>query len=34
MTIIEVEKWDALCEVLLKARKGDFISVGILEVVE
>lgn len=34
MTITEVEKWDALCKILLKARKGDFISVGILEVID
>jgi len=34
MTIIEVEKWDKLCETLLKARKGDFMSVGIVKVVD
>lgn len=33
MTITEVEKWDGLCETLLKSRKGDFMSVGIIKVV-
>ena len=32
LTITEVKKWDALCETLLKARKDDSMSVGILEV--
>jgi len=34
LTVIEVEKWDELCVTLLKARKGDFMSVGVLEVVD
>lgn len=34
MTITEIEKWDELCEVLLKARKGDLISIGIVEIVD
>ncbi len=34
LTIIEVEKWDTLCETLLKARKDDSMSVGILEVID
>lgn len=34
MTIIEVEKWDKLCELLLKSRKADFMSVGIVEVID
>lgn len=34
MTIIELETWDKLCETLLKSRKGDFISAGIIEVID
>jgi len=34
MTIIELEIWDKLCETLLKSRRGDFISVGIIEVID
>lgn len=34
MTVIEITKWDEICEKLIKARKGDGISVGILMVVE
>lgn len=34
MTIIEIEKWDKLCEILLKSRKGDFVSVGVVEVID
>lgn len=34
MTITEIEKWDSLCEKLLKSRKGDFMSVGIVEVID
>lgn len=34
MTIIEIKKWDKVCEILLKARKGDFMSVGSVEVVD
>lgn len=34
ITLIEQEKWDRLCGVLLKARKGDGESVGVLEVID
>lgn len=34
MTVIELETWDKLCETLLKSRKGDFMSVGTVEVVD
>jgi len=34
MTIIELDIWDKLCETLLKSRKGDFMSVGIVEVID
>jgi hypothetical protein len=33
ITIIEVEKWDEIYDKLIKARKGDFLSVGVLEVI-
>jgi hypothetical protein len=33
MTIIEIEKWNEIYNKLIKARKGDFISVGVLEVI-
>jgi hypothetical protein len=34
ITIIEIEKWNEIYDKLIKTRKGDFISVGVLEVVE
>ena len=34
ITITEVEKWDEIYDKLIKARKGDFLSVGALEVVD
>ncbi len=34
MTIIETAHWMEIYNVLIKARKGDFVSVGILEVVD
>jgi hypothetical protein len=34
ITITEVEKWDEIYGKLIKARKGDFASVGVLEVVD
>lgn len=34
ITLIEQKKWDALCAVLLKARRGDGRSVGTLEVID
>lgn len=33
ITLIEQKKWDSLCETLLKGRKGDGKSVGVLEVI-
>lgn len=33
ITMIEQEKWDELCKDLMKARKGDGRSIGILEVI-
>lgn len=33
VTIIEVKKWNEIYDKLIKARKGDFLSVGVLEVV-
>ena len=34
ITITEVEKWDEIYNKLIKARKGDFLSVGVLEVID
>ncbi|MGK5090418.1 hypothetical protein WDW89_00220 [Deltaproteobacteria bacterium TL4] len=34
ITILERERWDELYRVLIKARKGDGISIGTLQVVE
>lgn len=34
ITVTEVEKWDEIYNKLIKARKGDFLSVGALEVVD
>jgi len=34
MTVIEVSRWMEIYNTLIKARKGDFVSVGVLEVVE
>lgn len=34
MTITDIKKWDSLCETLLKSRKGDFMSVGVVEVID
>lgn len=33
VTMTEIEHWDDLCKVLMKARKGDGKSVGTLEVI-
>ena len=33
MTITEVDKWMEIYNALIKARKGDFMSVGVLEIV-
>ena len=34
ITLTEVERWDELCKVLLKARRGDGESIGVVEIVE
>ncbi len=34
MTVVEVKRWMEIYNALIKARKGDFISVGVLEVVD
>ena len=34
ITLTEVERWDELCEILMKARRGDGESIGILEVID
>lgn len=34
VTLIEVGRWDELCRILLKARKGDGQSVGVLEIID
>jgi len=34
MTIVETKRWMEIYDTLIKARKGDFMSVGILEVVD
>lgn len=34
VTLIEIERWDELCKILLKARKGDDESIGVLEVAD
>ncbi|MFH1029793.1 MAG: hypothetical protein V1770_00860 [bacterium] len=34
ITLTEIHKWDDLCEILMKARKGDGRSIGALEVID
>lgn len=34
ITIIEITRWAKIYNTLIKARKGDFMSVGVLEVVD
>lgn len=34
ITLTEQKKWDALCAILMKARKGDGRSIGVLEVID
>ena len=34
ITMIEIEKWDELCLILLKARKGDGMNIGTLTVID
>lgn len=34
ITITEIEKWNEIYDKLIKARKGDFLSIGVLEVID
>ncbi|OGZ89646.1 MAG: hypothetical protein A2444_04260 [Candidatus Staskawiczbacteria bacterium RIFOXYC2_FULL_37_19] len=34
VTLTEIERWDELCKVLLRARRDDFENIGILEVID
>ncbi|MFH1187301.1 MAG: hypothetical protein V1688_00385, partial [bacterium] len=34
MTLTEIHRWDALCKILIKARKGDGRSIGTLKVID
>ena len=34
VTVTEVEKWNEIYDKLIKARKGDFLSIGVLEVIK
>ncbi|MFA4872650.1 MAG: hypothetical protein WC659_01805 [Patescibacteria group bacterium] len=34
ITLTEVERWDYMCKVLMKARKGDGESIGVLEITD
>lgn len=34
MTLTQIDRWDELCSILLKARKGDGKSIGTLEVID
>jgi hypothetical protein len=34
ITITEIEKWNEIYDKLIKARKGDFLSVGVLEIID
>lgn len=34
ITLTEIERWDELCKILLKARKGDGKSIGVVEISE
>lgn len=34
VTLTEIERWDGLCKILLKARRGDGRNIGVVEVVE
>ena len=34
ITITEVKRWDELCNILLKARKGDGKNIGVVEIIE
>lgn len=34
VTLTEIDRWDELCNTLLRARKGDFVSIGVLEVID
>lgn len=34
ITVLERDRWDALCSMLMRARKGDNVSVGTLTVID
>lgn len=34
VTLTEIERWDEICKILMKARKGDGKSIGVLEVID
>ncbi|MFY9462917.1 MAG: hypothetical protein WAP52_01890 [Candidatus Sungiibacteriota bacterium] len=34
ITLTEISRWDELCKILLKARKGDGRSVGVVEITD
>lgn len=34
VTLTEIERWDDLCQILMKARKGDGRSIGTLEIID
>ena len=34
ITMTEIEKWDELCKILLKARKGDGVSIGTVKIID
>jgi len=34
ITIVDTERWMEIYNALIKARKGDFMSVGVLEVID
>lgn len=33
VTLTEIDRWDELCNILLRARKGDYVSIGVLVVI-
>jgi glycerol-3-phosphate dehydrogenase len=34
ITIVDTERWMEICNTLIKALKGDFMSVGVIEVID
>lgn len=34
ITLTEIERWDELCKILMKARKGDGVSIGVIEIAD